>query len=428
MKYLASLLLIFTLSFPCFADHKPNHPGKGNGGDPPEPTIVGLLFFDGAEGRNGTSTASRYPWYDLNSSVPDSSTTFRTGARSFDFSIANASGATCSVRDQTLGGTSPYDWNKTAMYVSFYLNIDSSGTAETRILDLSQSDQTTMIAQLGINTDNTLFIRPNTGSDIDGSIALSNDTWYRVDCRIDVGTSGNYELKINGTTDVSGTANFGTSNIQIVNFRGEGSGSTFADFFIDDIVLRDDQFQSDGDNYGIHTLLPDGDGNYTDWTGSYLDLDEPWAIDGNEVFTSTNNDRFTVTLDNLPGGLDIKSIDAVLILGIIRRSSNPTCSCEIIDRLSSTDRDTTSFEVDKAELFTGDNRVLTHYIVYDTKPGGGAFTETDINSYEIGLQHAQAQSRELRCTAMRLNVLVTVNVPPSAGIRFKQSRNTLLRM
>lgn len=99
-----------------------------------------------------------------------------------------------------------------------------------------------------------------------GSTTLSSGTWYRLEAKVGTGTSADWEVKINGTSEISGTGNLGTNGTNEADFgkRTNENGQS-VDFFYDDIRWADDAYPGVGE---CRLAVPRAHGVSTPWTGS----------------------------------------------------------------------------------------------------------------------------------------------------------------
>ena len=340
------------------------------------------------------------------------------------------------ARGRVVGSQGAGDFDEADLYLSFYLLRDASTTLDDRICKFGWQDTSILQPKTVLKWGSSNVIKLNdtefgSGTDIEvGTTQLNADQWYRIDMYVGTGTSANYEVRIDGVIELSGTANFGTNNTDAIEFHT----LTGYNHYIDDVVIDDAAFHSLGNEYFIVPLYPNGNGNYTSWTGAYTDVDDHPEYDtwGTVISTTSNGNAETVALDSLPGYVDAGDIvDAVLFGGAIRKDTNPDVACVMRDRLGSTDRDTSSFLLEK-DPGSGNYRNVSWLEIYTTDPSSNAWTQSNVNSWEIGLVHAQAQSRTIECTILSANVLLTrpavSSFEASIPSIYKPMRHPLLRM
>lgn len=115
-----------------------------------------------------------------------------------------------------------------------------------------------------------------------GSTVLANDTWYRIEVKAGSGASAAWEVRINGTTEVSGTSTLSSSNTEWVRFgkASDRNGQT-VDLYYDDITCDDAAFPGPGE---IRYRLPRAAGLSSQW--SYGTNSSDW----NEVLERPHDD------------------------------------------------------------------------------------------------------------------------------------------
>lgn len=226
-----------------------------------------------------------------------------------------------------------------------------------------------------------------------GSTALQVDTWYRIEVRIPTGASTNYEVRVDGTTEIpSGTAhNFLSNNNARLRLTNEET--TGRDYYFDDILISDSGFPGAG--VGL-MAVPNGDGNYTAWgTGQAENVNEK-PHDSDTTFTSTSTagtqaETFAMQNFNATG------INTVKPIVVARNASGATNIGSLRLRSGTTDNDTTAADPGATYVARAE--------IHDVDPNTTAtWTESGINAAEVGYVKTQAEAREMRMTAVYLYV------------------------
>lgn len=391
--------------------------GKGKGPkEPPEPVQMGSRFYDSFERHISANAGAKYPWYSLNGYV---AATARTGSEGYRGNTGEARNFEISSTDRT-----NFRFDLSTVWASFYIRASNSSVTAG---DIIQFQTTSGVAKMSLKwtTTNKIKLTDTSGSDIaTSSTTLAANTWYRVDAKCGTGASGSYELRIHadgspGTSvDLTGTANLNTTNFGTLRIDVTDTGGTT---HMDDIEFNDSGYIVDGSDYRIETIFPNGNGNYTSWTGDYTDVDDvEHDATTTEITTTTNLNRETVTLGDISLSAG-ESVISVMNVYHMRKTATAATEVQVIDRVGTTDRDSASFELAKNDV--GDQDQIW-FVIYDTKPGGGSWTESDVNGYEIGLEHNQSQARDIFCTAMNTNVLI--QMPAAGGGSANAGRMTLL--
>jgi hypothetical protein len=230
------------------------------------------------------------------------------------------------------------------------------------------------------------------------STALALDTWYRVELRIGTGTAAAYALRVDGTEWLSGTGSFGASNaytLRVGKYEDSG-GEQGLDVYWDDLLIDDADWPGAGE---VRRLDPDGDGTYTDWTGTYQDVDEvpPQDADTSYITTSTSGAAETVTLESCASAGVSGTIRAVKSLAAVRDEGG-TSALSVRLRSSSTNDDTTGIDLGTSYVTRGK--------VYPTDPAtAAAWTPSAVDAVEVGVVAGAAVAH--RCTLLCAMVATT---------------------
>lgn len=243
---------------------------------------------------------------------------------------------------------------------------------------------------LRINSSRQLVLYSGNGTSViaTGTFALSLNTWYRIEIYIGTGTTASYRIKVYSDADtpvqlesLTGTANFTTGNGgwyqwgKITNRGGQGFTVYLATF-----NARNDS--SECGHCKGKVLLPNGNGFYTGWTGSYTDCDE-LPTDNDTTFASTNvantsecYDLQSLTDVGLVGTETIKCFQA----GIVTRvtSSAITSQANVLVRSGSTDSLVNSGRI------WGTGYGLKGSCLENDPNTGLAWTPSGINAVQVG--------------------------------------------
>lgn len=213
-------------------------------------------------------------------------------------------------------------------------------------------------------------------------------------------STGAYELRIDGTDILSDTGvdtrNGGTGIVDRINFSGgvnSGDGAVFA-YAIDDIYMCDsvdsgiggipnDDFLGD---VRVESRLPSGNGATSNLLGSdgnstdnYQLVDEvPPNGDTDYVESGTVGEKDTYAYGDLSASTG--TVFGIQLLPYARRTDAGARSICTIARLSATEVDGPNQPLGSAYTY----RDL--WDVREAKPGGGAWTITDVNAAEFGVK------------------------------------------
>ena len=224
-----------------------------------------------------------------------------------------------------------------------------------------------------------------------GSTALSANVWHFIEFKATIhGSSGSYELRIDGATEVSGsganTQATGTATANQVAL-GDPSGGVFDAMSQDhdDFYVLDSDGSANNDFLGdcrVETLLPSGAGTNTAWTPSsgdnYAAVDDATPDDDTTyVASSTADQKDTYAMANL--GTSPSEIFGVQTCLTARKDDADARSVAALVRASGTDYagSTVALSTDYACLLE----------VRETDPSTTVpWTESGINNIECGVK------------------------------------------
>lgn len=217
-----------------------------------------------------------------------------------------------------------------------------------------------------------------------GTTPVPIGSWFYVEIKITVGTSGTFELHLNGAVEIaSTTANFGTAPISAIRFQYEklGGGSTY----VDDVYVLDTTGAAPNNDFlgdvAVRTLYPDADGTYSQWAASpsgahYDDVGEAvFDGDGSFIYDSTPGDKDSFTL----GALPVSTVYAAqLNLGARKGDAGSTRQIEPLIRQSAVDHVGPTWTLSAAYLF--------YSWLLNQDPAGTDWTGATVNADEYGVE------------------------------------------
>jgi hypothetical protein len=175
-----------------------------------------------------------------------------------------------------------------------------------------------------MNSDGTLELwNEEDGAQIGSdSSALSTGVTYRIELKCDCTTIGStaVEAMIDGVSFASGTINLANGVRAFVAGAFSVSGSDFVVHVrTDDIAVNDDSgsFQNSwpGEGSIIH-LRPSADGDVSDWTNGWAEVDEVTPDDGTTTLReSTDEEIEDMNIDATPAAIETDSIINVVQVG-----------------------------------------------------------------------------------------------------------------
>lgn len=307
------------------------------------------------------------------------------------------------------------------IYYRIYLRVADDPSVTTYILKTLDSGPIGNQIGIKLNTDLTLELWNNEdaaqiGSD---SSALSLNTWYRIELKVDSTTiaSTAVEAKIDGTTFASGTANLARGQGQLrVGMLGDAAAAAGI-LYIDDIAINDStgSFQNSwpGEGEIIH-LRPNADGDNTAWSGDYTSVDEV-TPDGNTSTTGGSTTIDTIeeyNLDATPAALASDDTINCVQVGVNYKATSTTGTTpRFILRIKSASGGTveegTEIITNSTSYNTNANAVPRNYnlTLYDL-PGASttSWTKSDLDTTQIGVRTTNNPTTEAVVTTMWLLV------------------------
>lgn len=218
---------------------------------------------------------------------------------------------------------------------------------------------------------------------------FSSSTWYYLEFKATINdTTGAYELKVNGTSEFSATnvdtRNGGTSGVVDTWTCAPGATAGIV-FTYDDFYICNTSGATNNDFLGdcrIDTILPSGDGNYTDFTPStgtshYVLVDESTPNTTDYVASSTSGNRDSYTFPDL-AGLTSQTVYGIQINAAVLKDDAGARSLGTMSRLSSTNKDGSGAALSTSQTYVSE--------IQETDPASAAWTEANINAAEFGVK------------------------------------------
>jgi len=217
------------------------------------------------------------------------------------------------------------------------------------------------------------------------SQAVPLGTYFRLEMRMVISdTIGIVEMKFNEATVVSITnadTNVGDANINSVEIRGIDFGTVT----YDDIVIHN----SAGDaptgflgDISIDTIYPNAAGDVSDWTPlastNVSNVDETGSNDGDTTYveSSTVNNKDLYNMDAMG------STDTIYGVAVNLATRATLVGSHDVDVLVKT----ASGEIAKSGSIAPDAAYKNVQGVFGLRPGGGAWTKTDVDAMQAGME------------------------------------------
>lgn len=241
--------------------------------------------------------------------------------------------------------------NAANAYTRFYFRYATKPSADNEEIFRARNGVSIKF-QLRLNSSGNLVALDSALSTLaTGSTVLAQDTWYRIEVLVGTGASANWEVKIDGVTEISGTGNLLASNNtrwnvgKTTNYNGRS-----VDFFFADILVSDSGYPGPGQ---CLALTPNAEGNYNStWTlnatGStagthYAEVDD-LPEDGDTSYllsTGSAGDAQTVNLTSTATAGISGTINCAKAYAVVKRDGGTNGSVKVRIRSGTTDSDTT---------------------------------------------------------------------------------------
>lgn len=291
-------------------------------------------------------------------------------------------------------GVATTSMNVATLYQRFYFYITTAPSADREeilvILDTGGSQK----AAICLNSSRQLEFYNNADSLIaTGTTALSTSTWYRLEVKTSTGSGSTaYEVKIDGTSELSGTANTLTNNHGSIRLgKGTNRNSRSIDVYYDDWIADDAAYPGDGQ---CARLAPTANGSTQQFTAgtnssNYLEVDEV-PTDGDTTYIASSGSANQTALMDCAAMPSAASINAVKTW-VRSRSASGASSTKVRIKSSATTSDTTAADYTTSYV----NRFKLSTVDPNTS---AAWAEAAVNAAEFGLVEANAIVN--RCTSI----------------------------
>lgn len=282
---------------------------------------------------------------------------------------------------------------------AFYWNFFTGGSPGNDVINLIQlRDNTTKHISLKLINGNVgnLFIQHGNGSTLatTTNVPLVIARWYYIEFKVTIDdTVGSYEVRIDGVVHPQLTAtnvdtrNGGNPSADRVMFSGITTFFTNTDYYMDDIYILDGSGPAPKNDYlgdmNVPAIAPDGNGNSSQFIGSdgnttdnYLLIDElPANSDTDYVQSDVIGNKDTYTYQDLSAVSG--TIYGVMVMPFAKKTDTGARAIRTLARLSGT-------EIDNGTDINLGTTYAYYPTIFESKPGGGDWTITDVNNAEFG--------------------------------------------
>jgi len=302
--------------------------------------------------------------------------------------------------------------NQATTYSRFYINIQTlPGSSEEEFAAIVNTSGAAK-AQYRVTSGGNVKACDSTATcGSAGSTTLSTSTWYRIEIQTSTGAGSTaYEIKINGTSELSGTMSQGTVNVGSLRLgKSTNRNSQQIKYYFDDVLIDSAAYPGPG---AVLKMSPNANGSTAEWTAGtgssdYQEVDEI-PTDGDTTYiqkSSAASQTHLVGLESSASAGINNTINAVKSFQRCRESAGGVTSATLA-RIRSGGTNSDSSTLNGSTSFQNQYRVL------DTDPSdAGAWTTGDLDAVEIGASDTAATS-SVRCSTMLMSVdVVATNTP-----------------
>lgn len=285
------------------------------------------------------------------------------------------------------------------IYIRIYFRVDTLPAANNEEFLRVNTTGGAAKANLRINSTGTIAgYDASTGLIDTGTAVLSTGVWYRIEWKIGTGNGAVYEWKVDGTVDLSTTANLSAVNSGTVQpGKAANRNGQSVDYYFDDILASDSAYPGPGQSSAVTV---NGAGNYTDGTATggptnkYECVDErPHNSDTDYVLTGGSSTAGTYALISAATAGVSGTINCVKSHHVVKRNGASNGLTQLRTRSGSVDNNATA--VASGTTYT------TRAKLFDADPAtSSAWTSSGIDGLEVGWVDASANaSRVTSCVA-----------------------------
>lgn len=349
----------------------------------------GRAFSSGFELQSVTAAVE---WTTANGTPVINTTTRRGGAASLEIS------SLASTTQKRLGYQFKSANTNGPLFARAYINVSAAPSAENRVISFRDSGETDRV-YITLDSGRLLRLYDEDGVIGSASSALTLNTWYRVELKIsawdELTPIDTIEAKLDGTNiATSATRNLTNGVTQIVvggNLAGEAQ--TTGAWYFDDVAVNEDVGSSQNSYPGAGTiahLRPNVDGDTVTWTNTYTNMDEVTPNDATDAVTSSTVNQIEEANLFDPDTVGIRPGDTVNVLQVGSRfrsssATNSTATVRIKSASNGTLLESSAIATNGTTWFTNATAAPQTYPLSSyTKPEGGVWTSSDLNTAQIG--------------------------------------------
>ncbi len=353
-------------------------------------------------GYETTSGTANEEW--LFSSLTNQNTTVRSGLRAGRLNSlvsATRKGTACQFSLAASGGK---------FFIRFYIRYATLPSAANTIFGVSDTNgSTTWVMRAGIKLTSTGTLQlfnetTQVGSD---SSALTVNVWHRVEFEFD-GTPGAgsdvIKARLDGVEFAASSAQTLTNILMyVVGGNLINEAQTAGDWYFDDQAVNDDtgSFQNSYPGEGeVIVLRPNATGDFTEWSGTFADIDDINPDDATTVISTTDVNAITdVNIETPPAAMDTGDTINCVQVEVRFACEDASTAVAFVLRIKASASGTVEESAVIAATATAWNTNHTAHprnaklTLYDL-PGASTtpWTKTDLTNAQIGVKMTTADS------------------------------------
>lgn len=262
----------------------------------------------------------------------------------------------------------------------------TSNTTSTSLDILNFSIGASAIVRLVWNSAQRLEVRNNVNTLLaTGPSVLLVNTWYFLELKAVIATSGSFEVRLNGVTEIASTAaNFGSTPVNAFAWTVPPGNSQYDDIYVLDTTGSAPRNDYLGD-IRVVTLFPSADGASSQWTpnsgtahfsrvneasGTFPDDDTSYVSD------ATVGDTDSYVFQDLPAGAS--AVHAVQVNMYARKDDAASRQIASVVRQAGTTYPGTSVAVPSSYSYLSQ--------IYQQDPTSTDWTVANVNADEFGVR------------------------------------------
>jgi len=286
-------------------------------------------------------------------------------------------------------------FNSATLWYQFYIYITTLPASNSEELMSAHDISNFYKFALRVNSTGKLMAFASDGTTqlgIDGATTISTTTWYKIGVKVGTGASAAYEVKINDSSELSGTGNLGTSNNArlTIGKRTNRNGNSVV-YNYDDVAIDNADYPTTAQ---CKAMLVNADGALTVWTigagsGDKWQQVDDLPNDGDTSYllsTVVIGEAYTAALQSTAAAGISGTILAVKACGVFKRNTT-TSEVDLRFRSATTNSDAPNYNAGASyaaifKLFTTDPATSAAWLLpaLDSIEVGGVSSNT---SYQI---------------------------------------------